>query len=111
MRPTSVSAPDEHVPAATRAPCGVRVVGYAEKVASGPAAQPVDRAPQAVLAELTQAGGHGPAADTVCGPGQVTAAPHRLGPPRGHHGVRPARGAAFQPITVTDLCIKLHSCV
>ncbi|WP_306305229.1 class I SAM-dependent methyltransferase [Streptomyces maremycinicus] len=71
--------PDEGFLAATRASYDVMAVEYAEKVDSDLDVKPLDRAPLAAFAELTQASGNGPVADLGCGPGQVTAALHRLG--------------------------------
>lgn len=71
--------PDERFLAATRASYDVMAVEYAEKVGSDLDAKPLDRALLAAFAELTKAGGNGLVADVGCGPGQVTAALHRLG--------------------------------
>jgi len=64
---------------ATRTAYDTVAVSYAELLASGLDAKPVDRALLGLFAELVQAAGAGPVADIGCGPGRVTAHLRGLG--------------------------------
>jgi SAM-dependent methyltransferase len=64
---------------ATRAAYDTVAADYADLLATGLDAKPLDRAMLAAFAELVLADGGAPVADLGCGPGRVTAHLHTLG--------------------------------